>query len=77
MGSRNRGTNAFKLRNPKFVVVHHVPHMNLGIECAAAVHYWQSLREKRKRESTEQGSSGYESSREGWFDKCKEEVGLI
>ena len=74
MGSRNRRTNAFKLRNPKFDVVHHVPHMNLGIECAADV---QRKEEERERESTEQGSSGYESSREGWFDKCKEEVGLI
>ena len=71
MGSRNRGTNAFKLCNPKFDVV---PHMNLGIECAADV---QRKEEERERESTEQGSSGYESSREGWFDKCKEEVGLI
>ena len=48
--------------------------MNLGIECAADV---QRKKEERERESTEQGSSGYEWSREGWFDKCKEEVGLI
>ena len=63
-----------KLCNPKFDVV---PHMNLGIECAAAVLLAVSQRKEEERESTEQGSSGYESSREGWFDKCKEEVGLI
>ena len=50
MGSRNRGTNAFKLRNPKFVVVHHVPHMNLGIECAAAVLLAVSQRKEEERE---------------------------
>ena len=47
MGSRNRRTNAFKLRNPKFDVVHLVPHMNLGIECAADV---QRKKEERERE---------------------------
>ena len=50
MGSRNRGTNAFKLCNPKFDVVHHVPHMNLGIECAAAVLLAVSQRKEEERE---------------------------
>ena len=47
--------------------------MNLGIE------FIGSLAEKRKERERAQSRAvpGYESSREGWFDKCKEEVGLI